>query len=60
MIKFRACGLLAAFFLFNAFNYFSGHCWGQAIFHLIIGICMVACYLQKPLRIGNLIEFGGW
>lgn len=60
MIRFRASGLLAIWFFISAYHALCGQAWMNMGFDIIVGLCLAACYFNKPLHIGNIIEFGGW
>lgn len=60
MLKFRASGLLAFYFFFQAFNCFEAHQWMTMVFDIILALCLTSCYFNRPLHVGNIIEFGGW
>ena len=60
MIRFRASGLLAIYFFIQTWYAFEAHSLGNVLFNLIVALCLVACWIGRPLHILDFIEFGGW
>ena len=59
MLRFRASGLLAVWFLIQAFQAAGCRQWLTTAFDIIVALCLIASYSNRPIRLGP-IEFGGW